>query len=73
MERLITWTMLIQKQIPRDNYKKQNRNSLVAQQVKDLELSLLCLGSLLWRRFDSWPGNFCMPQPRLPPPPKENI
>ena len=28
--------------------------------VKDLVLSLLWLGSLLWCRFDPWPGNFCM-------------
>ena len=35
--------------------------------VKDLSLSLLWLGSLLWHRFDPWPGNFCMPwvQPPL--------
>ena len=26
--------------------------------VKDLVLSLLWLGSLLWCRFDPWPGNF---------------
>ena len=25
-------------------------------------VSLLWLGSLLWRRFDPWPGNFHMPQ-----------
>ena len=30
--------------------------------VKDLVLSLLWLRSLLWCRFDPWPGNFCMPQ-----------
>ena len=30
-------------------------SSLVAQLVKDLVLSLLC------RRFDLWPRNFCMP------------
>ena len=28
--------------------------------VKDLAFSLLRLGSLLWLRFDPWPGNFCM-------------
>ena len=32
-----------------------SRSSLVAQQVKDLTLSLL------WHRFDPQPGNFCMP------------
>ena len=36
-------------------------SSLVMQWVKDLALSLLWLGSLLWRRFDTWPGNFHMP------------
>ena len=30
------------------------------QQVKDLVLSLLQLGSLLWPGFDPWPGNFYM-------------
>ena len=34
----------------------------MAQQVKDLVLSLLWLWLLLWCRFDPWPGNFCMPQ-----------
>ena len=28
----------------------------MAQRVKDLELSLL------WHRFNPWPGNFCMSQ-----------
>ena len=35
-------------------------NSLAAQQVKDLMLSLQELRSLLWLRIDPWPGNFCM-------------
>jgi len=35
----------------------------VAQWVKNPVLSLLWLGSLLWPRFDPWPGNFCMLQP----------
>ena len=35
---------------------------LVAQWVKDLTLSLLCLGSLRWHRFSPWPGNFHVPQ-----------
>ena len=33
---------------------------LMAQQVKDLALSLLQLGSLLWYSIDPWPMNFCM-------------
>ena len=28
--------------------------------VEDLVWSLLWLGSLLWYRFDAWPGNFHM-------------
>ena len=28
--------------------------------MKDLVLSLLWLGSLLWLEFDPWPRNFCM-------------
>ena len=31
----------------------------MAQQVKDPALSLQRLWSLLWRRFDPWPGNSC--------------
>ena len=31
------------------------------QQVKDLAFPLLWLGSLLWSRFNPWPGNFYMP------------
>ena len=34
------------------------RSSLVAQQVKDLALSVLCLGSLLWHGLDPRPWNF---------------
>ena len=30
----------------------------MAQWVKDLALSLLWLGSLLWYHFGPWPGNF---------------
>ena len=41
--------------------------------VKDLALSLQCLGSLWWRGFSPWPGSFCRcsqkteetPTPRL--------
>ena len=33
-------------------------SSLVAQQVKDLVLSLQWLGLLLWHGFDPWPENF---------------
>ena len=36
----------------------------MAQQVKDPELSLPGLGSLLWCIFSPWSGNFCMPQAR---------
>ena len=36
-------------------------SSLVAQQVKDLALSVQWPGSLLWCGFDPWPRNFCMP------------
>lgn len=32
----------------------------MAQGVKDLTLSLLQLGSLLYHGFQPWPGNFCM-------------
>ena len=38
-------------------------------QAKDMVLSLLWLGSLLWHRFDSWPWNFHMLQ-ACPPPQK---
>ena len=41
---------------------RSERSSLVAQQVKDLALSLLQLGALLWYGFDPWPGNVYMPQ-----------
>ena len=34
----------------------------VVQQVKDLVLSQQQPGSLLWRGFDLWPGNFHMLQ-----------
>ena len=33
----------------------------MAQQIKDLAFSLQWFGSLLWYRFDSWPGNFHVP------------
>ena len=36
----------------------KGQSSLVAQWVKNPVLSLL------WWRFYSWPGNFCMPQPK---------
>ena len=42
-------------------FKKTSWNSLVAQWVKDLALSLLWLGLLLWHEFNSWPRNFQMP------------
>ena len=46
----------------------------MAQQVKDQVLLLLWLDSLLWCKFDSWPGNFHLwwvstRAPRAPPPP----
>ena len=41
----------------------------MAEQVKDLGLSVLWLWLLLWHRFDPWPGNFCMPQVQ----PKEGV
>ena len=34
----------------------------MAQQVKDLVLSLQWLWLLLWHRFSPWPGNFHMQQ-----------
>ena len=34
----------------------------MAQWIKDLALSLLWLGMLLWLRFCSMPSNFLMPQ-----------
>ena len=37
------------------------RNSLVAQGVKDPALSLQRLGTLLWHRLDPWLRNFHMP------------
>ena len=39
----------------------------MAQQVKDLALSLKWLGSQLWRWFSPWPGSFHMPwvQPKM--------
>ena len=42
---------------------KNNRlgSSLVAQQAKDLPLSLLWLGLQLWHGFNPWPRNFHMP------------
>ena len=34
----------------------------MAQQIKDMVLSLLWLWLLLWYGFHPWPRNFCMPQ-----------
>ena len=39
-------------------------NSPVAQWVKDLVLSLLQLGLLLWCRFSPWPENIHVLQPK---------
>ena len=47
----------------------ESTSSLVAQQVKDLALSVQHLGSLLWNGFDPWPGNFHMSW--MWPPPKK--
>ena len=38
------------------------RSSSVTQQVKDPELSMLQLRSLLWWGFSPWPRNFHMPR-----------
>ena len=38
------------------------RSFLMAQQVKDLALSLLWLRPLLWCGFNPWPWDFHMPQ-----------
>ena len=40
----------------------------MAQQVKDLVLSLLWLRLLLWLGFDPWPQNFCIPWAQPTPP-----
>ena len=42
--------------------RRENRCSPVAQQVKDLALSLPQLGLLLWCEFYPWPRNFHMSQ-----------
>lgn len=39
---------------------EETRSPLVAQRVGDLVLSLLWVGSLLWRAFDPWLQNFCV-------------
>ena len=38
----------------------KNRSFLVAQWVKDLALSLLWFGSLLWLQLNPWSGKICM-------------
>ena len=43
----------------------------VAQWVKNLGLSLLWLGLLVWLGFDPWPENFHVLQGQ--PPPKKNL
>jgi len=47
-------------------------SSLVAQQVKDPACHCRWLGSLLWLRFDPWPGTFYVPwaQPKKKKDPK---
>ena len=42
--------------------KPKTRAPLWCTRLKDTVFSLLWLGSLLWCRFDPWPGNFPMPQ-----------
>lgn len=42
------------------NYEGCFWSSLVAQQTKELALSLLCPRSLLWHGFCPWPRNFCI-------------
>ena len=41
--------------------KRLLRSSLMAQGVKDPALLLLWLRSMLWRKFNPWPGNFYIP------------
>ena len=43
-------------------YKKTTWSSPMVQRVKDPELSLQLLGSLLWRRFKPWPRKLHMTQ-----------
>ena len=43
-----------------EHYRIQKKSSLVAQQVKNLPLSLL------WHRFDPWTGNFHVRQAQHP-------
>ena len=47
------------------NKKRYLGSFLVAQQIKDLVLSLLCLWIQLWHGFDPWPRNFHMPRAQL--------
>ena len=46
----------------KDIRRAKGGSSLVAQQAKDLVLSLQELRSLLWYRFYPWPRNFYMPK-----------
>ena len=41
--------------------KNDERRSPGVQLVKDPALSLLWLGRQLWRGFNPWPQNFCLP------------
>ena len=52
--------------------KSTNRSALVAQWVRDPALVPIWLRSLLWCRFDPWPGNFHVQRAR-PPPPKKKV
>ena len=43
------------------DFKLLRHKLLVAQWIKDPELSLLQLGSQLCHGVNPWPGNFCLP------------
>ena len=48
--------------VPEDPIKeKERKSSLMARQVKGLELSLLWLRLLPWLRFNPWFRSFCVP------------
>lgn len=65
MDRRRKFSSLKQEEIKGEEEATQNnfemdRNSLVAEWVKDLVLSLQWFGSLLGHQFNTWPGNFHM-------------
>ena len=55
---LVAWLVFLHWLIKKQN--KTQGSSLLVQWVKDSASSLQRLGSLLWRGFDPWPGNFQM-------------